>query len=182
MSIKRRRNEIDIMSTSDEKIVDFLDRDPYLFRSIQALLYLENNQLPIVESTDPKIIFEQVTRYIKLIFDKFFVFDSHRIDYSQFNSHESSESDYFNYSANQKEEKVMRKRFDFSIDLGFKDLEDYYHNMSFILSRLDNIFNNYLKDMTRIINNVNTHEKVKLDCSMGVDSIILIEMQWVNSN
>jgi hypothetical protein len=112
MSNKRRRNEIDIVSTSDEKIVDFLDRDPYLFRSIQALIYLEHEQLPIVQSNDHEVIFKQVAEYIRLIFDKFFVFDGHKIVYSDFNTPEITDMNYHNFTSNKMEEKIQRIRYD----------------------------------------------------------------------
>lgn len=46
MSLKRRRNEIDVINDSD--LIDKLDKYPYLLRSIQAGEYILEN--PIILS------------------------------------------------------------------------------------------------------------------------------------
>jgi len=180
MSNKRRRNEIDVVSTTDQEIVDFLDRDPYLFRSIQALIWFEHNQLPFIEGNDPEFIFKKVTEYIREILNKFFVFDDHKIVYSDFNTHEITDMNYHNFASNQKEETIQRKRYDFDIDMGFEDYSEYSNNMSFIVSRLDGIFNKYLENMTNRINELNKDEKINLSCSIAINGQdgILVEMQW----
>ena len=63
------------------KIVNFLDRNPYLYRNIQACIYVEDNPIEISEDLigNYKLIVERFMNYCTNILKIFFIFDDKKL-------------------------------------------------------------------------------------------------------
>lgn len=70
MSLKRRRNEIDIINDSD--LIDNLDKYPYLLRSIQAGKYILENPIILSQDLSDFQILKSFKDYLWFIIKKFF--------------------------------------------------------------------------------------------------------------
>jgi subtilase family serine protease len=75
MSRKRKRNN-DVGEIDHELIIDYLDENPYLYRSIQAIIFVGNNPLYNNDSiVNEKTLYLYIANYFKAILAKFFTFD-----------------------------------------------------------------------------------------------------------
>jgi hypothetical protein len=124
---RHRRNDVHFVNATDTQLIDFIDTNPYMYRSIQVLYYLKNNNFPSHNRSTIEEVIDDVIGFIKIIFDNFFIFEGHKISY-------------------------YREDGTFKIMTDFNSNDEYQLSFGFIVPTLNSIINNYIQTELQRIN------------------------------
>ena len=178
---RKRKNESELVKATDSEVVDFLDRDPYLFRTIQALFYIEKNSVRIIPNKDPKIVFEGILQIIQFIFNNFFSSNNNRLGSRE----ETNNIEYTPILNNEEEGELTENKFygdgkntNITCEINLLNFEssDYEKNFSLLISRLNIFLEKYTKDLLIEINKtLPSSEKITINCYLLIETGILID-------
>lgn len=139
MSLKRKReNEVD--TVNEDSILNFLDENPYLYRSIQAIMFLKNNPpTNYREIVDKKSLYIYLSNFLKMLLNKFFVFNGNDITIIE--------------DIITKDESNDKVRCSLMVDMGFEnkldsegdsDNSELEINLGFFMTNIRSIFINFM--------------------------------------